>query len=87
VGGAADGEPPMVVPAAKHFTVRVPFEQQDLEAANRSMLCHPSQLSEDTMQRAAAAATSAWRGHVSLSPASATTAATDVFVRSSNEPR
>jgi N-acetyl-1-D-myo-inositol-2-amino-2-deoxy-alpha-D-glucopyranoside deacetylase len=75
------GEPPLVVPIAKYFTVEVPFEPRDLEAARRAMLCHRSQLSEDVVKRVAAAAARVLNGRVLLAPAFAANPATDVFPR------
>ena len=34
------GEPPLTVPQAKYFTVRVPFAPEDLRAVERAMACH-----------------------------------------------
>src|SRR5262249_38494331 len=63
------GEPPLTVPQAKYFTVRVPFTPEDLQATERSTACHRSQVTPEANQRAGAAATRAWNGVIPLIPA------------------
>ena len=73
------GEPPLVVPQAKYFTMRVPFAPEDLRAAERAMACHRSQFTPEVVQRVAPAAARAWNGAIRLIPAFPTPAGTDVF--------
>src|SRR6266567_3437594 len=37
------GEPPLLFPQAKYFTVKVPFAPADLDAAVKAMACHKTQ--------------------------------------------
>jgi LmbE family N-acetylglucosaminyl deacetylase len=64
------GEPPLLIPQAKHFTVRVPFEPADLEAAQRSMACHRTQFTEETLERVFPLQARVWNGVIPLVPAS-----------------
>ena len=73
------GPPPMVIPAERYFTVRVPFAPEDLQAALRSMACHRSQITAEAEQRVASAAARTWNGTIALVPAFATAPATDLF--------
>ena len=73
------GEPPLVIPVAKYFTVRVPFTPADLQAAERSMVCHRTQVTAETAQRVLPATARAWNGVIALVPAFPTTSGTDVF--------
>jgi LmbE family N-acetylglucosaminyl deacetylase len=74
------GAPPLLVPDARYATVRVPFSQEDLQAAARSMACHKSQFTPEVVQRVQAAAARVWNGAIPLVPAfPATTRITDLF--------
>lgn len=73
------GEPPLVMPQAKYFTVRVPFEPADLQAAERSMVCHRSQYTPDVVRRVAPATARAWNGTILLVPAFSTASTADLF--------
>ena len=73
------GEPPMLIPQAKYFTVRVPFSSEDLQAAERSMLCHKTQVTPETAQRVLPATAHAWNGAISLIPAFTTAPGTELF--------
>jgi LmbE family N-acetylglucosaminyl deacetylase len=73
------GEPPLVIPQAKHFTVRVPFTPPDLEAAQRAMACHRTQYSDEVMQRVFPAQARIWNGTILLVPAFSTAPGTDLF--------
>jgi LmbE family N-acetylglucosaminyl deacetylase len=73
------GEPPLVIPQAKYFTVRVPFAPEDLQAGKRSMTCHRSQFTADVVQRVFPATAGAWNGAISLVPAFPTAPGTDLF--------
>lgn len=73
------GEPPLTMPQARHFTVRVPFAPGDLQAAERSLACHRSQFTPDVVQRVMSAAAAAWNGAIPLIPAFPTPGGTDLF--------
>lgn len=73
------GEPPLVIPQAKYFTVHVPFAPEDLEAGGRSMACHRSQFTPEVVQRVMPVTARAWNGAIGLVPAFPTGRATDVF--------
>ena len=73
------GVPPLLLPAARHFTVRVPFAPEDLQAAMRAMECHRSQITAEAMTRVAAAMPGVWNGVIALVPAFATAPATELF--------
>jgi LmbE family N-acetylglucosaminyl deacetylase len=73
------GEPPFTVPEAKHFTVRVPFSPEDLDAAGRSLACHRSQFTPEVIGRIFPAAVAAWSGAIPLIPAFPTAGGTDLF--------
>ena len=73
------GEPPLTVPQATYFTVRVPFAPEDFRAAERSMACHKSQFTPEVVQRVAPAAARAWNGAIPLIPAFPTAPGTDLF--------
>ncbi len=73
------GEPPLLIPQPKYFTVRVPFAPEDLQAALRGMACHRSQFPPEVVQRVVQASPHAWNGAVSLVPAFPTPPATDLF--------
>ncbi len=78
----ARGAPPLLIPQAKFFTVRVSFAAADAEAARRSMMCHRTQYSEDVVERVATAMRQRWNGVLPLAPWSSTSAGTDVFASS-----
>jgi LmbE family N-acetylglucosaminyl deacetylase len=73
------GEPPLTVPQARYFTVRVSFTPDDLRAAERSMACHKSQFTPEVVQRVLPAAARAWNGAIPLIPAFPTGPGTDLF--------
>ena len=58
------GEPPLLFPQAKYFTVRVPFSATDLDAGRKSMACHGSQFSPETIARLAPES-GGWARHAS----------------------
>ena len=72
-------EPPLVVPQARFFTVRVPFAPEDLEAAKRSAACHRSQVTAEAMERVGSAMAGAWNGAIPLIPAFQTSPGADLF--------
>jgi LmbE family N-acetylglucosaminyl deacetylase len=73
------GEPPMLIPAAKHFTVRVPFTPADLEASQKAMSCHRSQFTTETLQRLLPEQGRVWNGAVAFVPAFTITSSDDLF--------
>ena len=72
-------EPPLVVPQARFFTVRVPFTTEDLQAAERSATCHRSQMTAEALQRVGSAMARAWNGVIPLIPAFQTSPGADLF--------
>jgi len=73
------GEPPLLIPEAKYFTVRVPFTQRDFDAAQQAMVCHRTQFSEEQVKRLGPVAARVWNGEIRLIPAFPTTESTDLF--------
>jgi hypothetical protein len=73
------GAPPLLIPEAKYFTVRVPFTAEDLAAAQRSMLCHRTQFTEAVAARVFPVMEKTWGGAVLLIPASGGAGGTDLF--------
>ena len=74
------GEPPMLIPLAKHFNVRVPFTPTDFEVSGNAMRCHKTQLPEERVRRIAdASKTLQTNGVLPLAPALATGGGNDVF--------
>lgn len=63
------GEPPLLIPQAKYFTIHVPFTPEDLDAGRRSMACHDSQFTPAVIERVFAAQAQSWNGVVPLIPA------------------
>jgi N-acetyl-1-D-myo-inositol-2-amino-2-deoxy-alpha-D-glucopyranoside deacetylase len=73
------GEPPMLFPLAKFFTIRVPFTPADLEAAKTAMACHTSQFNPEALQRLLPEMARVWGGSVPFVPAAAATRGNDLF--------
>jgi len=73
------GEPPLLFPRAKYFTVTVPFTPTDLDAAVKAMACHRTQFSAETMQRFLSARDRIWSGAVALVPESPALSGNDLF--------
>ena len=73
------GEPPLLIPDAKHLTTRVPFTPADLESARRSLSCHKTQFPPDVIARVAESAKAVWNGVVPLAPAFPSAGKDDVF--------
>jgi N-acetyl-1-D-myo-inositol-2-amino-2-deoxy-alpha-D-glucopyranoside deacetylase len=73
------GEPPMLIPQAKYFTVQVPFEPPDFDAAQKSAACHRSQFTPETLERLRPVLRQAWNGRIAFVPDSSTTSGTDLF--------
>jgi LmbE family N-acetylglucosaminyl deacetylase len=64
------GEPPMLIPQAKYFTVQVPFTPADLEAAKKALACHHTQFNAESLQRFLPAMERLWNGAVRFVPGS-----------------
>ncbi len=75
----ARGEPPFLIPLAKHFSIRVPFSTVDLDASRRSMACHKTQYSDDVVQRVSEAMRGALKGELPFAPSFTTAGTTDLF--------
>ena len=73
------GEPPMLIPRAKYFTIQVPFTPGDLEAAAKATACHHSQFNAETLQRLLPELSRVWNGAVRFVPGSATGRGNDLF--------
>ena len=73
------GEPPLLIPEAKYFTVRVSFTQRDFDRAQQAMVCHHTQFSEEQVKRLGPVAARVWNGEIRLIPAFPTTGSTDLF--------
>ena len=73
------GEPPLTIPQAKYFTVRVPFTSPDLDASGKAMSCHRSQFPADVIARMLPAQARIYGGVVALVPAFATGGGADLF--------
>jgi len=73
------GAPPLLIPEAKYFTVRVSFTQRDFDAAQRAMACHRTQFTEEQVKRLGPFAAQAWNGEIRLIPAFPTGTSTDLF--------
>ena len=75
------GEPPLLYPQPKYFTVRIPFLPADLDAATNAMACHKTQFSAELMQRFMPVRERMWKGVVALVPASTALNGDDLFRR------
>ena len=75
----ARGEPPLVIPQAGLFTMRVPFRETDFEAARRSMSCHKTQFPDEAVERVTRAMRDVWKGVLPLSPMVPQPPSNDVF--------
>jgi LmbE family N-acetylglucosaminyl deacetylase len=73
------GEPPLLFPQAKYFTVKVPFTPPDLDAAVKTMTCHKTQFTADAMQRFLPARDRVWTGAVAFVPVSPALSGDDLF--------
>ena len=62
------GVPPLVIPHADLFTVRVPFTDADLNAGRRSFECQKTQVSQEAIDRVIPAMRDVWKGEIPLSP-------------------
>jgi LmbE family N-acetylglucosaminyl deacetylase len=73
------GEPPLLYPQPKYFTVKVPFAPADLDAAVKTMACHKTQFTAEAMQRFLPARERVWNGAVAFVPASPAFSGDDLF--------
>jgi LmbE family N-acetylglucosaminyl deacetylase len=73
------GEPLVLVPLAKYFTVRIAFTPADAEAAKAAMACHRTQYSSEVVQRVFEGQRQIWNGVIALAPFVMTAAGTDLF--------
>jgi LmbE family N-acetylglucosaminyl deacetylase len=73
------GVPPLVIPQASLFTVRVAFTPADFDAGRRSFECHKTQISQDAIDRVIPAMRDAWKGEIPLSPMMPQVAGNDLF--------
>src|SRR5580765_4968278 len=73
------GAPPLLIPEAKYFTVRVSFTERDFEAAQQAMFCHRTQFSEEQVKQLGPLAVRVWNGEIRLIPAFQTAGSTDLF--------
>ncbi len=73
------GAPPLLIPEAKYFTVRVSFTQRDFDAAQQAMICHRTQFTEEQVKRLRPFAAQVWNGEIRLIPAFPTEGSTDLF--------
>ena len=73
------GAPPLTLPQAKYFTVRVPFTPPDLDAAGKPMSCHRLQLPADVIARMLPAQGRIYGDSVALTPAFAASGGADLL--------
>jgi LmbE family N-acetylglucosaminyl deacetylase len=73
------GEPPLLFPQAKYFTIQVPFTPTDLEAAKTAMACHRSQFSPEVLLRLQPELGRLWNGRIAFIPASPSMGGDDLF--------
>jgi len=75
----ARGVPPLIIPQSKYFTVHVSFTDADLNAAERSIVCHRTQLTDEMRQRISAATRRVLNGSLPFVPHLPALAGTDLF--------
>ena len=73
------GEPPLLFPQAKYFTIHVPFTAADLKAAQKAAACHRSQFSPEMLQRMVPELARVWDGKIAFIPATSSTSGDDLF--------
>lgn len=73
------GVPPMLVPQSSLFTTRVSYTPADFEAAQRSMACHKTQVSDAVVERVTKVMRDVWNGQLSLSSMAPQPASNDLF--------
>ena len=75
------GEPPLLIPQARYFTVHVPFTPADFDAAGQAMACHHTQFTPELLQRLTPELRRVWNGRISFVPGSSAAARDDLFWR------
>jgi LmbE family N-acetylglucosaminyl deacetylase len=75
----ARGVPPLLIPQASLFTVRVRFTDADFEAAQRSMACHKTQTPAEAVERVTKVMRDVWKGELPLTPMVPQPPANDLF--------
>jgi hypothetical protein len=75
----ARGVPPLVIPQARLFTMRVAFTPADLDAGRRSMECQKTQSPQEAIDRVIPAMRDTWKGEIPLSPMVPQAAGNDLF--------
>jgi LmbE family N-acetylglucosaminyl deacetylase len=73
------GEPPMLIPQAKYFTVNVPFTPADGDAALTAMACHKTQFTPELLARLRPEFNRIWNGKIAFVPASSAMKGDDLF--------
>jgi LmbE family N-acetylglucosaminyl deacetylase len=73
------GEPPLLIPQPKYFTMHVPFTPADFEAATKAMACHGSQFTPELLQKMAPEFARVWAGKIPFIPATASMRGNDLF--------
>jgi N-acetyl-1-D-myo-inositol-2-amino-2-deoxy-alpha-D-glucopyranoside deacetylase len=73
------GEPPLLFPQPKYFTMQVPFTPADLEAAKKAMACHTTQFPPEALQKLLSEIARMWNGKVPFVPATPAMSGNDLF--------
>jgi len=73
------GEPPLLFPQPKYFTMQVPFTPSDLEASKKAVACHRTQFNPETLERLLPEIARVWNGRVPFIPASSSLSGDDLF--------
>jgi LmbE family N-acetylglucosaminyl deacetylase len=73
------GEPPLLFPQAKYFTMQVAFTPADFEAASKAAACHASQFTPEMNQKLAPAFERLWNGKIAFIPATPSMSGNDLF--------
>lgn len=73
------GEPPLLLPQPKYFTMQVPFTPADLEASKKATACHKTQFNPEALQRLTSEIGRIWNGKVPFVPADTSLKGNDLF--------
>ena len=73
------GAPPLVLPNARYFTVRVPITPADIDASLKATACHRSQVSPEMLQRLQTGMAGVLKGAVAFIPADPAHRGNDLF--------
>ncbi|HKV99217.1 MAG TPA: PIG-L family deacetylase [Vicinamibacterales bacterium] len=73
------GEPPLLLPQPKYFTIQVPFTPADLEASKKAAGCHKTQFTPETLGRLLPEVARIWNGRVPFVPADLAMKGQDLF--------